>query len=35
MVSRTSRTAAESEAPQIIFVENWLEELKRLVPTDK
>jgi hypothetical protein len=26
--------AAEGEGPQIIVVENWFEELERLVPTE-
>ena len=34
MVTRTSENAAENAGPQIIVVENWLEELKRLVPID-
>jgi hypothetical protein len=31
---QSGRRAAQAGAPQIVIVQNWLEELKRLVPVD-
>jgi serine/threonine-protein kinase len=33
MVKEASRAKAESDRPQVVLVQNWFEELKRLVPT--
>ena len=34
MIKESGTTDAEGPAAQIILVQNWFEELKRLVPVD-
>jgi hypothetical protein len=34
MLKPLSGAEAESDRPQVVLVQNWVEELERLVPTD-